>query len=155
VWWSLRGLSDPIDKGEISYSLSDHLREERVEIDPGTRSLEPNLGKTNHRAHLHWSSLDLFALFPLSKSFLANIDLSLLPNVIRINWATHSKRNNLPHSNLILTLTPALVCVFKFINFRFHLFTPSRRISMHTSLGWQECALKGNGLACMETKNLI
>jgi hypothetical protein len=26
---------------------------------------------------------------------------------------------------------------------------------MHTHLGWQECALKENGLGCMKTKNLI
>jgi hypothetical protein len=26
---------------------------------------------------------------------------------------------------------------------------------MHTNLGWQECAMKGNRLTCMETKNLI
>jgi hypothetical protein len=27
VWWSLRGLSDPFDKGEGSLGLSDRLRE--------------------------------------------------------------------------------------------------------------------------------
>jgi hypothetical protein len=37
--------------------------------------------------------------------------LSLLPNVIRIDCATLSKENYLPHSDLILTLTPALVGV--------------------------------------------
>jgi hypothetical protein len=26
---------------------------------------------------------------------------------------------------------------------------------MRTNLRWQECELKGNGLECMETKNLI
>jgi hypothetical protein len=33
----------------------------------GLGSLEPNLGKTNHRVLSHSSSLDLFALFSLSK----------------------------------------------------------------------------------------
>jgi hypothetical protein len=37
--------------------------------------------------------------------------LSLLPKVIRIDWATLNKENYPPHSNLILTLTPALVQV--------------------------------------------
>jgi hypothetical protein len=27
--------------------------------------------------------------------------------------------------------------------------------SMRTNLGWQECAMKENGLACMETKKIL
>ena len=65
----------PVDLRREAHSVRGTVWErERVEIDPafvasstGLGSLEPNLSKTNHRVHLLWSSLDLFALFPLSK----------------------------------------------------------------------------------------
>jgi hypothetical protein len=62
---------------------------------------------------------------PTTRKWLEAINTSQPPPSIvsksyTSTWATHSKRTNLPHFDLILTLTPTLVRV----NFRFRLFTP-------------------------------
>jgi hypothetical protein len=59
------------------------------------------------------------------------------PKVIRIDWETHSKRNDLPHSEFISNPNPKCSACSKFIIFRFRLFTPSRWLSvrMHTTCG--------------------
>jgi hypothetical protein len=89
----------------------------------GLGSLEPNLGKTNRRIHFCWSPHDLFIPSHLSLKLPCSSRFEFAPKVIRIDWATHSKRNYLPHSEFISN--PNLKCsvCLKFINFRFCLFT--------------------------------
>jgi hypothetical protein len=87
------------------------------------RSLEPNLGKqitvfTCVYLHSICFSPLLSLKFPCSYCF------ELAPKVIRIDFATHSKRNNLPPSELISNPNPNCGACSKFIIFRFRLFTP-------------------------------
>jgi hypothetical protein len=110
---------------------------ERVEIDlalvaSSTRSrfigTEPR--KTNRCVHLCWSSpFDLFLPSPISLKVLLLTIFCVAPKVICIDWATHSKKNYVPHSVFISNPNPGWNSCSKFIIFRFRLFTPSRRLS--------------------------
>jgi hypothetical protein len=121
---------------------------ERVERDlayvvssTGSRFFGTEPQETN-RPHLCVNLvLRLDSFSPLSLSSLACNHFELAPNVIRIDWATHCK-NNIPHSDFIITHSNANLwwsLCSKFVIFRFHLFTPSMRLS---GIRWGACAVR-------------
>jgi hypothetical protein len=93
-------------KKKHSTGLSDRLREVKGWNRPdlcghinGGRFFGTEPQETNHRVHLCWSSpFDLFLPSPLSLRFSCSHCFEFAPKVIRIDWATHSKKNYLPHS---------------------------------------------------------
>jgi hypothetical protein len=104
----------------------------RAGIDPsfvasstGSRFFGTKPRETNRRVHLCWSSsLNLFLPSPLSLKFSCSHRFEFAPKVIRIDWETHSKRNDLPHSEFISNANPECSACSKFIIFRFRLSPP-------------------------------
>jgi hypothetical protein len=109
--------------------------------------------ETNHCVHLCWLLLyDLILSLPLYK-FSCSQSFELAPKVIRIDWATHSKKNSLSHSVLILILilTPGEVRIqsLQFTGFAYS--PPSRQLSElskehEACLRRQRCDLAGGRL---------
>jgi hypothetical protein len=106
VWWSLWGLSDPIDwrekltRSKWPFERGKGLKETRSLWPPqrGVGLQEPNLGKTNHRVSLFVCLWFVFAL-SFGLTFISNAN-------------------------------PACRLCLKFINFRFAYSPPSRRLSI-------------------------
>jgi hypothetical protein len=94
----------------------------------GTGSLEPNLGKQITVFICVDLQLICFPFFPLSKSFLAHIDLSLLPKLSALIEQLIARRTIFSTPNFYKT-NLGHSAHSKFIIFRFRLFTPSRRLS--------------------------
>jgi hypothetical protein len=80
----------------------------------GVGSLEPNLGKQLSCSFMLIIIIQFVSPLPLSLKFSCSQPFELAFKVIRIDWATHSKKNYLLHSTIhyyFLNITPGEVRV--------------------------------------------
>jgi hypothetical protein len=94
--------------------------------------------ETNRPHSLCWSHFTIwFFISPLFCSLAFDwfhINLSCFQSNSAIFWATLSRRTPLPHSDCFYSLSnanPGFEVVFKVVNFRFCLLTPSRWLSLY------------------------